>query len=184
VLLSALSLRTGVAAQQSTTVQQTNTASAANSGPGSQSISQRQHNSATITNTGGSSTVTVTQTNTAQGASQTQSASQTSVSQAITSTAASAPAVARATEAVAVAAGCSNVVLSWPTGTALAEVAMAMTPATALTAIFKLDAAEGRYRGYTPTAPAFANDYTAVEAALEAVFVCVNQGASLARPTS
>ena len=59
-----------------------------------------------------------------------------------------------------------------------------MTPARALTSIFKLDAAHGRYRGYTPTAPAFANDYTAVEAPLEAVFVCVNQGASLARPTS
>jgi hypothetical protein len=84
---------------------------------------------------------------------------------------------------VAKATGCSNVVLNWPLGTTLAAVAAAMTPATALTAIFKLDAAHGRYRGYMPSAPAFANDYIAVEAPLEAVFVCVNQSASLARPT-
>jgi hypothetical protein len=82
------------------------------------------------------------------------------------------------------AARCSNVVLSWPTGTAVAEVTAAVTPSHALTAIFKLDATAGRYRGYSPTAPVFATDYTAIEATLEAVFICVNQGASLARPTN
>ena len=211
VLLGALGMSSGVTAQQpvvqqqSTTVQQSNTASATNTGPGSQHVSQRQHNSATITNTDGSSAVTVTQSNTAQGGSPSQATSQTQVatqggsqqqstSQTQVSTSqtrvsqttasAGAPPVTHVTEAVTLAAGCSNVVLSWPTGTALAEVTAAVMPSHALAAIFKLDAVEGRYRGYSPTAPAFANDYTAVEAALEAVFVCVHQGASLARPTS
>jgi hypothetical protein len=246
MLLGTLGLSSGVAAQQpaavqqSTTVQQTNTDSGATTGPGSQQISQRRDNRATITNTGGSTSVTVSQTNGAQSSttpppitdpasgppgadpqtpgvpappatstgepttgtvirttgaqgsappSSTVTTStppgadrQTPVVQSGTTTARAGSTAA--TEAVQLLAGCSNVALTWPSGTPLATVAMAVDPPHALTSIFKLDAAVGRYRGYSPTAPAFANDYTAIETTLEAVFVCVNQAASLARPTS
>jgi hypothetical protein len=104
--------------------------------------------------------------------------------QGVSVTTAVVPAATGPTEAVQLLAGCSNVVLTWPTGTPLATVARAVDPPHALESIFKLDAAQGRYRGYSPTAPAFANDYTAVEAALEAVFVCVTQAATWHRPTS
>jgi hypothetical protein len=89
-----------------------------------------------------------------------------------------------ATETVRLLAGCSNVVLTWPTSTPLATVARAVDPPQALVSIFKQDPGAGRYRGYSPTAPAFANDYTVVEAPLEAVFVCVSQTATWNRPTS
>jgi hypothetical protein len=194
VLLVALGLSTDVAAQQPATQQanvpQTTVVSTTNTGTGSSSqtttqVVQNQSSvSQTQTNQGATQQVTTNQTTVATGG-QTQVTRQPS-SQASTSPLATAasPAVTRATEAMALAAGCSNVVFSWPMGTSLAEVAAAMTPASALTSIFKLDAGRGRFRGYTPSAPAFANDYTAVEAPLEAVFVCVNQAASLARPSS
>jgi hypothetical protein len=185
VLLGALGVSPGASAQQpvvvqqNTTVQQTNTASTTNTGPGSQTTVQQQHNSATVHTTGGSSTTTITQTN-----SQQQATSQTSVAQTTTTQQGGITiATARLTEAVALSAGCSNLVLSWPTGTPLAAVAAALSPSQALRAIFKLDAATGRYRGYSPSAPAFANDYMTIDAPLDAVFVCVNQAASLARPT-
>jgi hypothetical protein len=182
VLLGALSLSTDVAAQQPSIQQanapQTTVVSTTNTGTGSTSqtttqVVQNQSSiSQTQTNQGGTQQVTTSQTTVATGG-QSQIATQPRTS-----------AVTPATAAVALATGCSNIVLSWPLGTSLADVAAAVTPTNALTAIFKLDAARGRYRGYMPTAPAFANDYIAVEAALEAVFVCVNQSANLARPSS
>lgn len=189
VLLGALGMNPGASAQQpvvvqqNTTVQQTNTANTANTGPGSQTTVQQQHNSATVHTTGGSSTTTITQTNSQQQATSQTSVAQTTTTQQGGTTIAAARATARLTEAVALSAGCSNLVLSWPTGTPLAEVAAALSPSQALRAIFKLDAATGRYRGYSPSAPAFANDYMTIDAPLDAVFVCVNQAASLARPT-
>jgi hypothetical protein len=169
VLLGALSLSTDVAAQQPSIQQanapQTTVVSTTNTGTGSTSQTTTQ----VVQN---QSSISQSQTTVATGG-QSQIATQPRTS-----------AVTPATAAVALATGCSNIVLSWPLGTSLADVAAAVTPTNALTAIFKLDAARGRYRGYMPTAPAFANDYIAVEAALEAVFVCVNQSANLARPSS
>jgi hypothetical protein len=196
VLLGALGLRTDVAAQQPSIQQanapQTTVVSTTNTGSGSsgQTTTQVVQNHSSISQTqttqGHSQQAATSQTTVATGG-QSQVATQPSGSQPSGSQApitASAPASTRATEAVVLATGCSNIVLSWPLGTTLADVAAAVTPTNALTSIFKLDAARGRYRGYTPTAPAFANDYIAVEAPLEAVFVCVNQSASLTRPTN
>jgi len=180
--------------QQSNTVRATTTGGSGSSQQISQtqynSNSQTQHNAAVITTTGGSASGTVTQTNVAQGTttqsstvttgSPPASVTQTNVAQ--SSTAAARPA-ARPTESLQLLAGCSNVALSWAVGTPLAAVAAAVEPPHALASIFKQDAAAGRYRGYTPSAPAFANDYTAVEAPLEAVFLCVTQAATLTRPT-
>jgi hypothetical protein len=86
------------------------------------------------------------------------------------------------TEPIPLATGCSNVALTWPVGTAVSTVAAAVTPAGVLESIFKLDAAMGRFRGFSPNAPAFANDYNMVEGSLEAVFVCVRSPGTLNRP--
>jgi hypothetical protein len=86
------------------------------------------------------------------------------------------------TEAVALPTGCSNQALTWPVGTPLTTVAAAVTPPGNLLSIFKLDPIQQRFRGYSPTAPAFANDYTMVETRLEAVFFCVSAPSTLNRP--
>ena len=78
--------------------------------------------------------------------------------------------------------GCTNVALTWPVGTLLSVVGAAVTPAGQVESIFKLDPVRGRFRGFSPTAPAFANDYTAVESSLEAVFICMRETGTLNRP--
>lgn len=91
------------------------------------------------------------------------------------------PASARS-ERVELAAGCNNVALTWPVDTSLRTVATAVAPPSALESIFKFDPALGRFRGFSPIAPAFVNDYTAVETRLEAVFICTREAATLSRP--
>lgn len=86
------------------------------------------------------------------------------------------------TEAVPLPAGCSNQALTWPVGTPLTTVAPAVSPPGNLLSIFKLDAVLQRFRGFSPTAPSFANDYTMVETRLEAVFLCVAAPSTLNRP--
>ena len=86
------------------------------------------------------------------------------------------------TEPVSLPTGCSNQALTWAVGTPLTTVAAAITPVGTLMSIFKLDAVQQRYRGYSPTAPSFANDYTMVETSLEAVFFCVSAPSTLNRP--
>jgi hypothetical protein len=86
------------------------------------------------------------------------------------------------TQPIRLLSGCNNEALTWPVGTALSTVAAAVSPPTALMSVFKLDTATGRFRAYSPTAPAFANDYNTVETALEAVFLCVSAAATLNRP--
>ena len=152
------------------------------------SVSQTTVNTGTPPQGAGNQT-TVVQSATSQSAtsqsatSQSATAPQTTAPQASTSTAAAAPPAARPTESLQLLAGCSNVALSWAVGTPLAAVAAAVDPPHALASIFKQDAPRGGYRGYMPTAPSFATDYTAVEAPLEAVFLCVTQAATLTRPT-
>ncbi|MFN8559282.1 MAG: hypothetical protein U0531_18745 [Dehalococcoidia bacterium] len=96
------------------------------------------------------------------------------------------PAVVRAqstgTESVELVTGCTNVVLTWPGGTPIATVAAAISPAAALTAIWRLDPATQLYQGYSPQVGA-SNDLTSV-AALDAVYICTTEVAALARPLS
>jgi uncharacterized protein YkwD len=81
---------------------------------------------------------------------------------------------------LALAAGCNNVTLTWPTGTPLATVAGAITPAGSLLAIWKFDNSTQRFVGFSaiPGAP---NDLREA-GSLDAVFVCVTAAGSLARP--
>ncbi len=43
-------------------------------------------------------------------------------------------------------------------------------------------AAPSGFRAFSPTAPAFVNDYVVIESALEAVFICLRAPATLTRP--
>jgi PKD repeat protein len=86
------------------------------------------------------------------------------------------------TEPVRLVTGCNNVALTWPVGTPLMSVVNAVAPPGVTESLFTLDAAQGRFRGYSPTAPSFANDFTMVETALQAVYVCVTASATLNRP--
>jgi hypothetical protein len=87
-----------------------------------------------------------------------------------------------ATEAIPLTTGCTNVALTWPVGTAVSTVAAGVTPTGVLESIFRLDAATGRFLGYSPNAPSFANDYNMVTGSLEAVFICVRSPGTLNRP--
>lgn len=85
-------------------------------------------------------------------------------------------------EAVALIPGCNTVTLTWPVGTPLGIVAAAVTPVGMLESIFKLDPILGRFRGFSPVAPTFVNDYTAVEGRREAVILCLREAGTLTRP--
>ena len=86
------------------------------------------------------------------------------------------------TEQVPLTTGCTNLTLTWPDGTPTATVAAAVSPTSALLSIWRYSATQGRFLGYTPTAPAFANDLQTVNR-LDAVFICVSSPATLNRPT-
>ncbi len=87
-----------------------------------------------------------------------------------------------ATEPVPLFAGCNNQTITWPVGTPMATVAASITPPGALDAIWRFDAALGRFRGFNPSAPAFVNDYVMQETSLEAVWICMRQPGTLNRP--
>jgi len=76
--------------------------------------------------------------------------------------------------------GCTNVVLTWPTGTAVDTVAAAVTPASALLSIWWLDAAAGRYLGWSPL-PDAPNDLTSVNR-MDAVYICMGEAGTFTRP--
>ncbi|MGE0545309.1 MAG: PKD domain-containing protein [Dehalococcoidia bacterium] len=86
------------------------------------------------------------------------------------------------TEPVRLVTGCNNVALTWQVGTPLMTVVNAVAPPGVTESIFTLDAAQGRFRGYSPNAPSFANDFTMVETSLQAVYICVTASATLNRP--
>ncbi len=80
--------------------------------------------------------------------------------------------------------GCNNVTLTWPAGTEVGVVAAGIFPDAALPllSIFRADPVQGRFLGWSPSVPAFANDYTTVSTRLETVFICVTVAATLTRP--
>jgi len=85
-------------------------------------------------------------------------------------------------EEVGLVAGCNEVRLTWPVGTPLGIVAAAVAPLGTMESIFKFDPARGRFRGYSPAVPIFLDDYTTVEARLEAVFICTREAGTFTRP--
>jgi len=56
-----------------------------------------------------------------------------------------------------------------------------VAPAEALDAIWKFDAASSTWEGYSPSVPADVNNLALVDR-LDAIFVCVNAAATIARP--
>lgn len=91
---------------------------------------------------------------------------------------------ASAQEVVPLVAGCSNVSLTDPPGTALRAVVAAVQPAGIVIGIFRYEAASGRFLGFAPGAPEFANDYLQVGTRPEAVFLCVSSAGTLSRPSA
>ncbi len=85
-----------------------------------------------------------------------------------------------ASESVALVSGCTNVTLTWPAGTPAERIAGAVTPSSALIAIWRLTNATGTFAGYTPRFPQ-ASDLATVNR-LDAAFVCMDAPGSLTRP--
>jgi hypothetical protein len=81
---------------------------------------------------------------------------------------------------VTLVAGCTNLALTWPDGTPVATVTAGIDPASALIAIWRLDAAVGRFLGWSPI-PGAPSDLTTVNR-LDAVFVCMREAGTLMRP--
>ena len=84
-------------------------------------------------------------------------------------------------ETVDLVEGCNPIAATWADGTAIAVVAGAVAPAEALDAIWKFDAASSTWEGYSPSVPADVNNLVSVDR-LDAIFVCVNAAATIARP--
>ncbi len=83
-------------------------------------------------------------------------------------------------DAISLAPGCNNVSLTWPDGTLVETVAAAVSPPAVLVAIWLFDAGAGRFLGWSPD-PAAPRDLTTVNL-LDAVYLCVQQTATLTRP--
>jgi hypothetical protein len=77
--------------------------------------------------------------------------------------------------------GCNMVTLSFAGGTQTASVAAAVSPPTALQAIWRLDNATRSFQAFMPQAPQ-ASDLTSVNL-LDAVFMCVDGAAAIAMPS-
>ncbi len=84
------------------------------------------------------------------------------------------------TEAVTLSLGCNNVSLTWPNNTSSATVAAAVRPSGTLTAIWRFDAARGRFVGFAPLFPR-EGDLSEVSR-LDAVFLCMSGPGTLMRP--
>lgn len=89
-------------------------------------------------------------------------------------------AMAPATETVPLVAGCNNIALTWPDGTATALVARAVSPDTALDAMWQYDPSSDRFIGWS-SVPGAPNDLLVVRR-LAAVFLCIHEPGTLARP--
>ena len=85
-------------------------------------------------------------------------------------------------ESVALSGGCNNVPLTFSDDTPVGEVVAAITPASAVAAIWKFDSAAQRFAAYSPL-PGAPNDLTVVKR-LDAVFICMREPGTLARGSS
>lgn len=89
------------------------------------------------------------------------------------------PNVPVTTRTVELAAGCTDVTSSFPDGTTAAAVAAAVSPAGALSAIWRYDAAAGAYRGFAPGS--FASDLATVSRG-DTLRICTSAAATLSAP--
>lgn len=84
-------------------------------------------------------------------------------------------------ETVQLYPGCNNIALTFPEGTASETVVQAVTPAGAVRAMWRHNAAQNRFEGFSPAAPQ-ASDLLTVDF-LDAVWLCVAGGPPIARTT-
>jgi uncharacterized protein YkwD len=92
-----------------------------------------------------------------------------------------AAASAAATQTVSLAQGCTNVVLTWPGGTAISTVIAAISSPSAVAAIWRWNPTTRSFSGFAPAAAAV-SDYKVTEQPYEAVYVCLQTPATLTRP--
>jgi len=78
-------------------------------------------------------------------------------------------------------AGCNNIALSFPNGTASQTVVQAVTPAGVVQAMWRHNAAQNRFEGFSPAAPQ-ASDLLTVNL-WDAVWLCVGGTPPTASPT-
>ncbi len=83
-------------------------------------------------------------------------------------------------EVIALGRGCTNVTLTWPSGTPIGVVWAAVTPFAALEAVWRLNNAMRRFEGFNPPATEV-SDLTAVNR-LDTVFICLHAPGTLTRP--
>lgn len=83
-------------------------------------------------------------------------------------------------EMVTLSPGCNNITLTWPTGTPAGEVASAVSPASALVAVWRFNNARQVFEGFSPL-PHAPSDLVAVDR-LDAVFLCLRAPGTLTRP--
>ena len=89
-------------------------------------------------------------------------------------------AVAQPPRVVALFPGSNNVALTFSSGTSTTAVVAQVTPPGAVEAMCRLDAQTSVFAGYSPAAPQASDLRTLVF--LDAVFICVNQQASIGMP--
>jgi hypothetical protein len=88
-------------------------------------------------------------------------------------------------EMVPLIAGIQNLATTCPAGTPVSVIAASVTPPGALEAIWRLDNAQQKYFGYSPSPAAeaaMANDYNTVIMALEPIWFIMRQDGTLSRP--
>lgn len=83
-------------------------------------------------------------------------------------------------ETVQLFAACNNVSLTWPDATPTGAVARAVSPGSALIAIWRYNNATQTFQGFSPQFPEASNLATVNR--LDAVFICMNGPGSLTRP--
>jgi PKD repeat protein len=86
-----------------------------------------------------------------------------------------------ATTTVSLVTGCNNVAATWANGTPTSTVAAAVSPAGAVTGIWKLDPNSQRYLGFAPLLAQAVSDLVTVNF-LDALFICTNSSATMLRP--
>ena len=92
-----------------------------------------------------------------------------------------APNTARAQRVENLVMGCTPVAMTFDDGTAITTVGEGVTPAGALTSIWKYLPAEQRWIGFSATAPVEVSDLQTVER-LDPLFVCTNQAGTITMP--
>ncbi len=92
------------------------------------------------------------------------------------------PNVPSQNQTVNLAAGCTDVTSTFPNGTTPATIAAAVSPASALAAIWRYDAASGHHQGYSP-ATDWASDLTSV-AQGDKLRICTSAAATLTQPAA